>query len=55
MRQEESSVDRVESGIQSLFDSRDVDLGVFDVGVKAMNADGASAEKQKKSNLAKVG
>jgi hypothetical protein len=42
-------------GIQGLLDPRDVDLGVFHVGVKAVNGDGASAEKQKKSNLAKVG
>ena len=55
MRQEKLTVDWVKSGIECLFDPRDVDLGVFHVGVKAVNGNGAGAEQQKKSDLTKVG
>lgn len=55
MGEKKSSVYRIKSGIQRLFDPWNVYFGVFNVWMKSVNGDGASAKKQKESNLAKVG
>ena len=55
MGEKKSSVYRIKSGIQRLFDPWNVYFGVFNVRVKSVNGDSGNSEKQKKSNLAKVG
>ena len=55
MREEEGSVGGIESGIESLLYAGQIDLGVFDERMIAMNEDRAGSEKQQKRDLSEVG
>jgi hypothetical protein len=42
---------REESGVQDLFDSRQINLGVFDVGVVSVNQPGADGDQKDAGNF----
>ena len=55
MRDEEGRVRGIESGIERLLYAGQIDLGVFDKRMIAMNEDRGGSEKQQKRDLSEVG
>src|ERR1700758_259636 len=55
MREEEGRVRGIESGIERLLYAGQIDLGVFDKRMIAMNEDRGGSEKQQKRDLSEVG
>jgi hypothetical protein len=51
VRDKEDGIVWVEGGIQDLFDSRNVDLSVLDIGMVAVEQDGSSAEQEESKHL----